>query len=598
MADIVHARDDLAANNRNSSRTTSNSKLGSKSSATERQGQPPRSDIGTMMLHWATAIAFVVSLFTGIRIATFGHVLPRFSQWLSPIMPQGEMWTWHFFAGLGLFFCASGYLLYIMRSGLSPRNALKKIRVMLMPVAGKMRWQAVNISLHWFVYALITVMTVTGIILYLGYGGWWVWIHSIAAFVGFGYIFVHVVTHYLYGGWWQLFRLFRPMQLVATQATRPYPLLIASAVGIATIAAAAGIDWTTRDTLVIPRINPNEAPKIDGLLDDAVWAKARPVQVHTQQGANLGGTGESLVEARAVHDGQKLYFAFRWEDPTRSLRRIPLIKREDGWHVLGDNVDLADVSTFYEDKFAVGISRSPTFGSGQSTYLGTKPLADKPAPLHGLGYHYTDPGNLMDVWQWKASRGGHLGYVDDQYFDVPREVTPAEAAGKSRYQAGYWNDPGRVFYSYNYEGEPPGGFRGAVKVKRLPKDWKATVAALGKFDLNPDSIDTEDARWWMMTESETVPYSRETDATIPVGTVMPGVLIEGNYEGDRADLRGVAKWKDGHWHLELTRALKTGSKYDHDFVPGQDLYMWFNVFDHTQIRHTRHARPVRVVTQE
>jgi len=48
----------------------------------------------------------------------------------------------------------------------------------------------------------------------------------------------------------------------------------------------------------------------------------------------------------------------------------------------------------------------------------------------------------------------------------------------------------------------------------------------------------------------------------------------------------------------MTRALKTGSKYDHDFVPGQPLYMWFNVFDHTQIRHTRHMRPVRVVTQE
>ena len=41
-----------------------------------------------------------------------------------------------------LFFCASAYLLYIMRSGLNARNALKKLRVMLMPVASKMRWQA------------------------------------------------------------------------------------------------------------------------------------------------------------------------------------------------------------------------------------------------------------------------------------------------------------------------------------------------------------------------------------------------------------------------------------------------------------------------
>jgi cytochrome b561 len=594
MADIVHGRDDLTTHSRSPSKTSARMD----SAAAERRHLPPRSDIGTILLHWLTALAFIISLFTGIRMATFGHVLPTASQWLSPIMPQGEMWTWHFFAGLSLFFCASAYLLYVMRGGLGQRNALKKIRIMLMPVAAKMRWQAVNIGLHWFVYALITVMTVTGVILYLGYGGWWVWIHSISAFVGFGYVFLHVLTHYLFGGWWQLFRLFRPTQLVLTQAARPYPLLIAGAVGIATVAVAAGVDWGMRDTLMITRIAPGDAPKIDGVLDDAVWSKARPVYVHTQQGANLGGSGESLVEARAVHDGEKMYFAFKWEDPTRSLRRVPLIKKEDGWHVLGTRVDVADVSDFYEDKFAVGISKSPTFGAGQSTSLGTKPLADKPAPLHALGYHYTDPGNLMDVWQWKASRGGHLGWVDDQYFDTPRETTPAEAAGKARYQAGYWNDPGRVFYSYNYAGEPPGGFRGPVKIQRLPKDWKATAAALGKFDLNPESIDQEGARWWMMTDTETVPYSAEADAAIPVGTVMPGVLIQGNYEGDRANIKGEAKWKDGHWHLELTRPLKTGSKFDHDFAAGQPLYMWFNVFDHTQIRHTRHARPVRVVTQE
>jgi len=593
MADIA-ARDGLPA--ASAARPTIAARAESQTG--DSNTKPPRSDVGTIVLHWTTAIAFVVSLLTGIRMATFGWVLPSLSQWLGPITPQGEMWTWHFCAGLALFFCASAYLLYIMRGGLSPRKALKKIHVMLMPVADKMRWQAVNIGLHWFVYALITVMTVTGILLYLGFGGWWVWIHSISAFVGFGYIFLHVLTHYLFGGWWQLFRLFRPAELVITQATRPYPLLVASLVGVATIAVAAGVDWTTRETLIITRISPSEAPKIDGLLDDAVWAKTRPVYVRTEHGANLGGTGESLVEARAVHDGQKMYFAFRWEDPTRSLRRTPLIKRADGWHHLATRADVADVYDFYEDKFAVGISRSPTFGSGESTYMGTNPLPGLPKPLHGFGYHYTAPGNLMDVWQWKASRGGHLGRVDDQYFDTPREPTPNEKAGKERYQAGYWNDPGRAFYSYNYVSEPPGGYRGPIKVKRLPKDWKATLAALGKFDLNPESMDDENARWWMMTDTETVPYSPETDAAIPVGTVIPGVLIDGEYEGDRADLHGVAKWKDGHWHLELTRALKTGSKYDHDFVPGQPLYMWFNVFDHTQIRHTRHMRPVRVLTQE
>jgi len=47
-----------------------------------------------------------------------------------------------------------------------------------------------------------------------------------------------------------------------------------------------------------------------------------------------------------------------------------------------------------------------------------------------------------------------------------------------------------------------------------------------------------------------------------------------------------------------TRAIKTGSKYDQDFTADQDIYMWVSVFDHTQTRHTRHVRPVKVVVEK
>jgi cytochrome b subunit of formate dehydrogenase len=591
MADIVHARDGLSASGV-SAATKRKTAMGT--FPAERQDKPPRTDIGTLTLHWATAIAFIVSLFTGIRIAGDALIAPV-SHWLDPILPQGEIWTWHFLAGLTLFFCGSAYLIYMRRSGLANRNALKKTRVMVMPVASKMRFGGLNVLLHWAAYLIIAIMTVTGVLLYLGHGGWLVQVHSYTAFVGLTYIFVHVVAHYLFGGWWQVFRVFRPAKLVLTEAVKPKPLLIAALVGIGVTAAVAGIDWADRDTVTVTRVS--SAPKVDGVLDDAAWGRVKPVRIETAQGVNLAGTGASTVWARAVHDGKKVYFAFQWTDPTRSMRRIPMIKREDGWHILHDGADIADVNTFYEDKFAALFANTPELGGAGSTAFGGKPLGDKPAPLHKRGYHYTMDGSVMDLWQWKASRGGHLGMVDDQYFGPPRDPTPAEAEGKARYQAGYWNDPGRAFYIYNYAGEPPGGFRGPVKVQRLPKDWKATNAALGKFDLKPDSVDEEGSKWWM-TEAESVPYSKELDAQIPVGTVLPGVLIMGNYEGDRAEVRGAARWKDGMWTLETSRDLKTGSKFDKDFVPGRSLYMWVSVFDHTQTRHTRHHRPVRIVTQE
>src|SRR5262249_2740330 len=163
---------------------------------------------------------------------------------------------------------------------------------------GGMRWDAINVGLHWVAYVLMLIMTATGILNYLGFGGWWVWIHAVTALVAFGYIFLHVVTHYMYGGWWQLFRLFRPAKLVMARASRPYALLLGPLVVAPTMGRAAGPDWTSRDTLVIPHVNG--APKIDGVLDDEVWTRARPVSVRTEQGANLGGTGESMVEIRAV----------------------------------------------------------------------------------------------------------------------------------------------------------------------------------------------------------------------------------------------------------------------------------------------------------
>jgi len=117
---------------------------------------------------------------------------------------------------------------------------------------------------------------------------------------------------------------------------------------------------------------------------------------------------------------------------------------------------------------------------------------------------------------------------------------------------------------------------------------------MGPFELDPEYSLSRTARWWMH-EEETIPYTAEADGAIPVGTVIPGIIIAGSYEGDRADVVAAARWLDGYWTLEATRRLETGSRYDADFIAGEPLYMWVSVFDHTQIRHTRHARPVRVM---
>jgi hypothetical protein len=114
---------------------------------------------------------------------------------------------------------------------------------------------------------------------------------------------------------------------------------------------------------------------------------------------------------------------------------------------------------------------------------------------------------------------------------------------------------------------------------------------MGEIDLHPDHGDAEGARWFM-TEDESLPYSADLDAGIPVGTVLPGVIIDGEFSGDRADVRCAARWASGHWALEVARRLKTPSEYDVPIKSG--VFMRVAAFDHSQIRHTRHVRPIRL----
>lgn len=551
----------------------------------------PRTDFGTFLLHWIMAIAMVMTMITGFRLSwdAEGAV---FSRWIAPILLQGDVWTIHFIAACVMFACATGYATYLARASLFSRNALTRMRLMILDAPARLKWQGFNVSLHWGFYLLSVVMMGTGVLLYLGWGGLVVDIHAAVAIALFVYIFLHIIGHFMQGGWPQIFRIFLPNALVTGPMTKPRPLLVALVVAAATSVAMASLDFGTRDTLAIPKVAT--APKLDGVLDDEAWKNVLPVRVRTQQGSNLeGGKGQSNVEIRAVQNGETIYFAFRWQDPSRSIKRMPLVKREDGWHMLNNHGDIADESAFYEDKFAVLFSRSDAFGNGGTTHMGPKPLTDKPGALNSRGLHYTTDGTYADMWQWKASRGGHLGKMDDMHIGPPLTPDEGQKAGRTRYSAGYIQDPGKAFYVQNYKGEPPGGYRGPVGIVRLPKDHKVMSAKLGKVDLTPGGSDEEGAQWWMF-EDETVPYSKELDATIPVGTVMPGILIIGTYEGDRADVTAAPKWKDGWWTLESRRKLKSTSKYDVDFTEAKPLYMWVSVFEHAQTRHTRHVRPIKI----
>ncbi len=554
----------------------------------EAKKAPVRSDIGTILLHWTLVAAIITSLLTGLRFSTAAEGA-WFSKLFNAILPQGELWTWHYISAVFVLALIFAYAAYMSLARLKRRISSKKMVVLTLPASTKLRLSAVNVIAYWILFASVLTLTVTGVWLYLGHGGLWVTVHYTAALVVLTYILAHVFLHYFYGGIAQLLRLFRPQALRRFPGMAAHPLAIALAIGAVVIAGAVSLDFGTRSDLHVARAN--ELPTLDGKLDDAVWQTAQPVFVETQQGANFNGTGTSTVEVRAIQVGDKIAFGFRWNDSTVSLKRHTLVKKEDGWHMLNNGADRQDETDYYEDKFSAAFSKSNEFGGGGASHLGPKPLKDKPAAFAGVALHYTTDGSLVDVWQWKSARGGVLGYVDDMWFGAPVEPTKEEAAGKARYTAGYHHDEGTANYVYNYIADPETKFHGTVGVARFPVDLETTVAKMGKFDLDPDSSVEADAQWWMF-EDESVPYTPEQDAELPVGTVLPGVLIMGEYSGDRADLKAGAKWKDGYWTLEIVRDMDTGSKQDLAMEDG--LYLWVAAFDDNQIRHTRHSRPLRL----
>lgn len=584
------------------------------------------SDSGLLILHWGAVALLVTSLLTGLRI---GADAPGRSwlQAISGILPGGDVWPFHVWSGIGLAIVTLSYGLYVRKSGLSNHVALDRNRIAGIAQKGRARWVSVHILLVWLVYGMTLAQLVTGTMLYLGRGGTFVTVHYIVALAFLAFPIVHVAIQAGIGGLRQILRIFRPepfapeaarsdftemlldaylKQGAKPQAGKPvarkeparedaaataylHPAATVGAVALVLAAVALPLDRGSESRLAIAQAPDGTAPAIDGDLSDPVWKEAAPVSVKTMQGVNFAdGTGGSTVDVQAVHDGKHVYFAFTWDDPTRSLKHLPLIKKEDGWHLVHEQYDIEDEDNYYEDKLGVMFSRSREPGGG-TAHLGKQPLKGMPAAYGGRGLHYTTDGSMADVWHWKASRGGMLGYVDDNFFGAPKKPKPEEAEGKARYKAGYATDEGKAFYKNNFKHEPAGGYAGQVKLEKLPKDLAAVTKAMGHVDLDVTVSEDEGAKWWM-TENETVPYSPELDKAIPVGTVIPGVLIAGKYEGDRADVKGAARWAAGRWTLEAVRLIDTGNKGDLPFENG--LAMWVSPFDHSQTRHTRHMRPI------
>src|ERR1700733_4249313 len=110
-----------------------------------------RTDYGTILLHWLLVTATGAAFVSGLRIATEA---PN-RTWINlfdALLPRASVWTMHIEAAVALIAIAVAYTVYLIRSGLSRRVQLDKIRLRALIGRRQGRLSAVSILLTWIFF--------------------------------------------------------------------------------------------------------------------------------------------------------------------------------------------------------------------------------------------------------------------------------------------------------------------------------------------------------------------------------------------------------------------------------------------------------------
>ena len=550
-------------------------------------------------IHWFLAIAFFVSLLTGFRIAAdyLDGIVGSVARRIIWLLPRGQVIDWHVMSSWAVVLLTLAYAFFLWRGKLYHRVrlsavSLKSIRptaLLARTTSAMASWHALNRVVFHCSYVLLAIMAITGWMMYresfFGFRAITVQsVHGLGALALIVVVIVHPLVTLKIGRFFSMFRPRGGYRLAS---------LISIFAAAALIAPLYFVDASYQSRLIIPRVA--QAPVLDGRGHDPLWSATRAVSVRTVRGANLPG-GQVDVEVRAVHDGEQAYFQFRWADDTRSQKHHPLVKTEQGWRVMATgyetNDETNDENVFYEDKFAAILSLRPSLGTG-SVHLG-EDLIPGPHYRNSRGLHFTTDGSILDLWHWKSIRSGVLGYADDNFIGPPMA---SERAG-ARYTGGYTQDPSPLPghpYLLNWVAADRSLplHETTVLPRFLPRDQQRFLQHMENVGLDPS---VNDEGIWHLLADEAIAYDELLD-DYPVGTILPGVILTGEFQGDRANVRAAAHWENGQWTLQLWRTLDTGTEFDIALSPDRPTFLWVAVFNHSQIRHSQHLHPIKLILQ-
>ncbi|MCB1339455.1 MAG: cytochrome b/b6 domain-containing protein [Maritimibacter sp.] len=172
----------------------------------------PRTDVGTVLLHWIAVGAIGVLLWTGLRLTAddvHQQWLRDYDGWLA-----GEnLWGRHMLAGYVLSMVVAGYGVYVTRARLGERIRLNLARLQGLFGSVKTRWSAINVLLYW-VFILATLgACVTGWMAYHGLGGAVLKVHLWCSWAVLAFPVLHLAALLRLGGIPHIARILRPKRI-------------------------------------------------------------------------------------------------------------------------------------------------------------------------------------------------------------------------------------------------------------------------------------------------------------------------------------------------------------------------------------------------
>ena len=272
-----------------------------------------------------------------------------------------------------------------------------------------------------------------------------------------------------------------------------------------------------------------------------------------------------VVEIRAVHDGTFAYFSFVWDDPTRSMKHLPLAKTRSGWRLLQDKFDHEDANAFYQDKFAVLLAPAATCSSPATTR--STPARN---PAGQAAERFRPRAALHHRWRlcrcvavagfrgWRRPAGWTIAH-----FGPPRKPRKANWRAKAPIRAVMRPIPASAL-QLNFEPRGPGGYEKADPAEAPAKRSRQRNACARPDRSRSRSRRMRGSRWWM-TEAETDPLTQAEDdkgfrsaPSFPASSWRATIrAIAGTFTARPNGRPGAGRWK---WCAASTPKANTTSR--------------------------------------